>query len=641
MFRDLTIGKKIISGFFAVLMLLVIVGFVAFKALNNSSQGFNQYRRIARNSNLLSRVQTNMLMVRMAVKSYLISGSEDEVKNFNEYMQKTQEYLQQARKAIQNTTRAAIINQTATALKDYQTGFNGVKQFIHQQTDIVDNELKVIGSKMAETAQGLMSMIENEGNTEVISILNESMYHLLFGRLYMARFDSKNMQSEADRAKAEFKAMERTLDTLQSQLHDPEQLKLLDTLRNYAKDYAGASATLIDVANRRNQFARETIEQIGPQIAADIEEIELSYQSDQDELGPKLVASNSYLIKWIGGLCLAALILGVALAALITRGITGAMHRVIEELSNGAQQVAAASSQVSAASQSLAEGSSEQAAAIEETSSSLNEMASMTQQSAGNAEQTNTLIKDANQQVNQANDSMKALTASMEEIHQASEETSKIIQAIDGIAFQTNLLALNAAVEAARAGEAGAGFAVVADEVRSLAMRAADAAKNTAQMIEATTQKVKDGSDLVSKTHQAFTQVAELIVKVGEIAAEVAASSDEQAEGITQVNTAVADMDKVVQQNAANAEESASASEELNAQAEQMKVIVNHIMAMVSGTSITARTVSTRQDNPRRTTTSSFNRRAPQAKRAFASPEKKERKPADMIPFDQDDFMDF
>jgi methyl-accepting chemotaxis protein len=180
---------------------------------------------------------------------------------------------------------------------------------------------------------------------------------------------------------------------------------------------------------------------------------------------------------------------------------------------------------------------------------------------------------------------MEKLTISMKDISEASEETQKIVKTIDEIAFQTNLLALNAAVEAARAGEAGAGFAVVADEVRNLAMRAADAAKNTSGMIEGTVKKIKDGSDLVTTTNEAFTEVATSASKVGELVGEIAAASNEQAQGIEQVNRAVAEMDKVTQQNAANAEESAGASEEMRGQAEQMKDVIAELLVLVSGTS--------------------------------------------------------
>jgi methyl-accepting chemotaxis protein len=279
-------------------------------------------------------------------------------------------------------------------------------------------------------------------------------------------------------------------------------------------------------------------------------------------------------------------ILGLCvLAFVVIRSITGPLTEVISGLTESAEQVTSAAGQVSSASQQLAEGSSEQAASIEETSSSLEEMSAMTKQNADNAQQADTLMKDANQVVEQANDSMSEMTTSMSDISKASEETSKIIKTIDEIAFQTNLLALNAAVEAARAGEAGAGFAVVADEVRNLAMRAADAAKNTAELIEGTVKKTKAGTELVTRTNEAFSEVAASAVKVGELVGEIAAASNEQSQGIGQVNTAVAEMDKVVQQNAANAEESASASEEMNAQAEQMKSMVAELAAMVGGNS--------------------------------------------------------
>ena len=261
----------------------------------------------------------------------------------------------------------------------------------------------------------------------------------------------------------------------------------------------------------------------------------------------------------------------------------GAISRVAAGLTEASDQVASASAEVASSSQSLAEGTSEQAASLEETSSSLEEMSSMTKQNADHSSQAKALMIEARQIVDKVDSQMKSMAESIQEVTKSSEETGKIIKTIDEIAFQTNLLALNAAVEAARAGEAGAGFAVVADEVRNLAMRAAEAAKNTSALIENTILTVKKSRDLTDQTQAAFGENVSISSKIGSLIDEIEAASQEQAKGINQVSIAVAEMDKVVQASAANAEESASAAEEMNAQAQQMKDYVVELVAVVEG----------------------------------------------------------
>ncbi len=362
-------------------------------------------------------------------------------------------------------------------------------------------------------------------------------------------------------------------------------------------------------------------------------------------LNQALTEARTATWQAIGFLVVAILVLMGGVYWIMERMVVRPVVRIAGYLATGAEQVASAARQVSSSSQVLAEGASEQAASIEESSSSLEEMAAMTKQNANNSRQANDLMNDTKAVVVQANTSMEELNHSMLEITRASEETSKIVKTIDEIAFQTNLLALNAAVEAARAGEAGAGFAVVADEVRNLALRASEAAKNTAGLIDGTVKKVHDGSQLMSSTHEAFTQVAARTAKVADLVNEISAASSEQAQGIEHINIAVTEMDKVVQQNAATAEESASASQEMTGQTTRMTQWVQELLTVIgtdkrqlaSNFQLTSGSASSQQQIA--------SGKRPPVRLGHAavrhSAKSKEVRPEQLIPFDDDELKHF
>ncbi len=277
-------------------------------------------------------------------------------------------------------------------------------------------------------------------------------------------------------------------------------------------------------------------------------------------------------------------VLGFVAGILIAGKMSRSLEKIIERLTTTTDQMATSSREISASSHSLAEGASEQAASIEETSASLEEMSSVTKQNAGSASEANQLMtKDAAENFEVIGDRMQKMKAAITATVASSEETVKIIKTIDEIAFQTNLLALNAAVEAARAGEAGAGFAVVADEVRNLALRAAEAAKNTSALIENANGRILEASTLNEQVVEAMALNAQFAETVTKAIGQIATASREQAMGIEEINKAVAEMDKVTQQNAAGAEESASASEEMNSQAAEIKELVEDLTGLVKG----------------------------------------------------------
>ncbi len=319
------------------------------------------------------------------------------------------------------------------------------------------------------------------------------------------------------------------------------------------------------------------------QVQAQLAEIRKTVQESTQTARTAAVLQEKRAIGLsVGGMVVGtflALTLGIYLSVSLSR----LLRRVSRTLSVGAEHTSASSGQVAAASQSVAEGASEQAASLEEASASLEEMASMTQRNSLTAGK----VRDLGSQVRSASDAgmqdVGELTAAMGAIKSSSDDISKIIKAIDEIAFQTNILALNAAVEAARAGEAGMGFGVVAEEVRNLAHRAAKAAEETSVKIESALAKSACGEEISIKVAKRLEQIVKQARQVDELAAEVAAASREQSKGIEQLNEAISQMDQVTQSNAAGAEESAAAAAELNAQAGALTEAVGELFKLVEG----------------------------------------------------------
>ncbi len=378
-----------------------------------------------------------------------------------------------------------------------------------------------------------------------------------------------------------------------------DEKKLYQTSLEKLGDYQKAAAGVLDVAtadlNAATMYmgsADDKFQTLDKSLQ-ELLTLEKKLAKEQFEIS---LQSLSSIIKGFGMILIVAIALSLLVTIFTARGIISSLKNLIANLTTGADQVTSASEQLAAASHSLAEGSSEQAASVEETAAAMEEMSATTQKNAENAHQADQLAKNGTALMDKAHHSMKAMIQAIEEISKASSATAKIIKTIDEIAFQTNLLALNAAVEAARAGEVGAGFAVVANEVRSLALRAAEAAKNTSLLIERTIKEVQGGTQLVQQTDESYREVAQSLKKVVDLVGEISAASKEQAEGIGQINKAVAEMDRVVQRNAANAEESASSSEEMNAQAQQLMEFVTELKTLVKGksnSSISEETIQT------------------------------------------------
>ncbi|WP_449246735.1 methyl-accepting chemotaxis protein [Desulfarculus baarsii] len=605
--KKMTLGAKMFSGFAVILLLLVIVagaGWVSLQAVAGRVENREDVNKIA----------ALMAEARRNEKNFIIRGDKQSATAALENAERIKAQALATKDVFSDETNRRQMDQVVAAAENYEKVFAGyvamgekrdqvmedmrvkARQALADTEAIVVDQQKQLVESMAADKTAMDQLLAREHTPEEMAALRAKSESFTAAKLANLRDANQMVEWFLEARKAE---KEYIISHGEQKWHE-ENEKLIDQTIALAKamearlvqqahkdQMAGIASALHDYHENFDEYS----ELIGQQKQADQAMIAAARQTQEmcaaaleDQKG-KLNAASASAKLTMGGGAGVGLVAGLLLAFFITRSVTKPINEVIRGLSNGSAQVAAAAGQVSGASQSLAEGASQQAASLEETSSSLEEMGSMTKHNADSARQADALTRETIATVHEAVQAMSDLRVAMDRISATSDQTSKIIKTIDEIAFQTNLLALNAAVEAARAGEAGAGFAVVADEVRNLAMRAAEAAKNTTALIEESLSNIREGSQLVGRTDDAFGRVSQSAMKVGELVGEIAAASREQAQGIEQINMAASEMDRVTQLNAANAEESAAASEELSAQAEQMLGHVNDLAALVGGAS--------------------------------------------------------
>ena len=589
---------SLVIAIVAIVLLLVAVSTVSFLALITASGGFNEYRGLARDTNLAGRLQANMLMVRMNVKDFIITGSQEDIDQYTEYFDLMTGFISDAQDEIQQPARAALIDQIDSEVVAYDTAFNKVVQFMGQRDGIVSNILDANGPVMEQALTEILVSAEEDGDVRAAYNSSIAMRHLLLGRLYMAKFLDANLQSHVDRVNTELTGLADQLQILDDELVNPRRRQLLATVQTKEVQYRDGFNELAAIIFNRNDVIDNTLDVIGPQIATHTEDVKLSVMADQDILGPQLQASNERALWMVGILTVVALFLSVVIAIILLRiinrrlgsdpefiqqlmeevaagnlihnkdnnaqGVYRSVQDMIESLTDVVQSVRSASENVSSGSgqltssaEQVSQGSTEQASSAEEVSASMEEMNSSIDQNADNAKQTAQIATKSAQDAERSGNAVRKTVEAMKSI-------AEKINIIEEIARNTNLLALNAAIEAARAGEHGKGFAVVASEVRKLAERSQTAAGEISELSGSSVQIAEEAGQLLDALLPNIRKTAELVE-------EISASSNEQRNGSRQVNEALTQLDQVIQQNASQAEEMSSMAEELNSQAEQLE----------------------------------------------------------------------
>lgn len=330
MFR--TIRRKIAFGFLIMLVLIGTVSSLAYLALMKSSDGFETYRRMARNSNLAGNLQIHLLKVDADIKDYILYGQKELFAVYEEDFRKMEEFLAQANESIQNAERSAQIDKIETAHREYDSVFRKIAAFMEKSNGYVKDVLDVNGPLMEKNLTLIMESTEKENRGEAAFHIGMALRNLLLSRLYIVKFLYNNEKENSDRAKTEFDNLRERFNLLDKVLENPEQRKMLTLVMESGEIYAGTFTKLVEVISERNRFMQENLERTAQEIRKAIENVKISYTEDQDRIGPQLVKANHQSLLLIGGIAAASLIFGILLSLVISSKITKPISRVVERL---------------------------------------------------------------------------------------------------------------------------------------------------------------------------------------------------------------------------------------------------------------------------------------------------------------------
>ncbi|MBT4265101.1 MAG: methyl-accepting chemotaxis protein [Deltaproteobacteria bacterium] len=339
MFRDMSLAKKLISGFSFILILLTIVSALSFYTIESASEGFTTYRGLARDTNLMGRVQANMLMVRMNVKDFIITGSDKDKKQYEEYAIKTRVFVEEAQREIKNTERARLVDQADTALQEYEKGFKKVDQAHDARNRLIHDVLAPKGDLLLNRLTDILVSAEKDGDMLAAYQTSLALKQFLLVRMYAMYYIESNSDKYVTIVKAEFDKILPAIDILKKELQNQQRRKWLLEFDREKDSYLEGFLNLVDVIRNRNQIISGTLDRLGPEIAKAVEDTKLSVKNDQDILGPMVQAENDQGVMFIIILAVIAIVIGLALAWFIVRGVLAQLGQDPKEIADIAKKL--------------------------------------------------------------------------------------------------------------------------------------------------------------------------------------------------------------------------------------------------------------------------------------------------------------
>lgn len=635
--NKLSLKFKLIGGFSTVIILMLIVSLVGFLALKNAASGFGEYREMARDSNLSGRLQANMLIVRMSVKDYLISGSDHALEQFHERWNKMSQLEAVAQKEIQAPERAKKIDEIETALEQYEKGFEQIIKYKAKRNKLVNNVLNVQGPLMENTLTDFMISANDDGDLTASFETGLAMKHLLLARLYMAKFLDTNDKNAITRVHEEFNKMLNNLNKLDKELENPMHRKLLETVREsenlYLKTFNELVTTIVD----RNNVITGTMDRIGPEVADKIEDVKLDIKKVQDTIGPRLQSSNKKAVLTIVIISFGAILIGAMVVIFITKsvmsqlgsdpskiveiadsiakgnlaivfdekekkitGVYASMKHMTENLSDlfkdiavGIETLNSSSHDLSTVSEKMSlnaeqtfEKSNSVAAASEEMSANMNGVASATEQTSGNIQSIVSAIEEMSSTINEiSSNTSKANETTAEAVKtagHASDKINELGQAASDINKVTDTIA-----------DISSQTNLLALNATIEAARAGEAGKGftvVAREIKALAQQTSEAtSEISSKISSVQTTTQESVNAIESIVSII----DEINSIVSTVAAAIEEQSATTQEISSNVTYAATGVHEVNKNVNQTSVVVEEVTMDITKVSQAAEEIKT------------------------------------------------